>query len=282
MARKPFAFGRNWRAFVERFLNEDRIAEAVKSLTEFCRDYDFKNRTFLDIGCGSGLFSLAACRLGASKVVSFDIDPECVRCCNLLRQREGNPANWSVMQGSILDSEFISTLGEFDCVYSWGVLHHTGNLWKAVENGSRLVANGGIMYLAIYNRADSIGFYPDGRFGPSALWVKVKRTYSRAPLAIQTLIDALVMSGLVLGYCMTLQNPIKRIRSHKELRGMSWRIDIRDWLGGYPYEYASVAEVFSFVKRLGFSLENLKSTNGLGNNEYLFRKLVPVISQGRP
>jgi 2-polyprenyl-6-hydroxyphenyl methylase/3-demethylubiquinone-9 3-methyltransferase len=54
---------------------------------------------------------------------------------------------------------------------------------------------------------------------------------------------------------------------------MSWRIDIKDWLGGYPYEYASVDEVFNFVKRLGFSLENLKCNIGLMNNEYLFKKL---------
>ncbi|MDD5556346.1 MAG: class I SAM-dependent methyltransferase [bacterium] len=269
---RSFAFGRNWQEFIRRFLDQGRIEEAVKSLSAFCRGYDFKGKTFLDAGCGSGLFSLAACRLGASRVVSFDVDSDSVHCCRYLHDREGKPAHWQVMQGSILDEHFMAGLGRFDCVYSWGVLHHTGNLWKAVENASRLVAKGGVMYLAIYNRADGICLYPDGRFGPSTFWVKVKRAYSRSPLALQKLIDASVMSFLVLAYCLTLRNPVEKIRRHRELRGMSWRIDIRDWLGGYPYEYASVAEVFAFVRKLGFSLENLKCTNGLGNNEYLFKK----------
>lgn len=269
---QPFSFGRNWQAFVDRFLNKERIDEAVKSLSAFCCGYDFRGRTFLDVGCGSGLFSLAAHRLGASRVVSFDVDRDSVRCCERLREQEGAPPDWQVMQGSILDEHFIAGLRKYACVYSWGVLHHTGNLWKAIENASRLVAEGGIMYLAIYNRADGIGFYPDGRFGPSTFWVKVKRIYSRAPLVVRKSIDAAVMSFLVLAYCLTLHNPAKKIRGHRELRGMSWRIDISDWLGGYPYEYASVAEVFAFMKKRGFSLENLKCTNGLGNNEYLFRK----------
>ncbi len=269
---RPFAFGRNWQAFVERHLDEERIDEAVKSLAGFCRGYDLKGRTFLDAGCGSGLFSLAALRLGASAVVSFDIDADSVRCCDYLRAQENNPPHWRVMRGSILDGGFISSLGKFDCVYSWGVLHHTGDLWGAVRNAAGLVAPGGIMYLAIYNRADGIAIYPDGRFGPSVFWARVKRIYSRAPLAVQKAVDAAVISFLVLAYCLTLRNPVRKIRAHKELRGMSWRIDISDWLGGYPYEYASVAEVFAFVRQLGFSLENLKSTNGLGNNEYLFAK----------
>lgn len=272
MGAQPFAFGRNWQAFVDRYLNEERVAEAMKSLAAFCRGYGLKGRTFLDAGCGSGLFSLAALRLGASRVVSFDVDADSVRCCELLRTREGDPSNWRVTHGSILDERFVSSLGAFDCVYSWGVLHHTGDLWRGVRNAAGLVAPGGIMYLAIYNRADGIALYPDGRFGPSAFWSRVKRLYSSAPLAAQKLTDAAVISFLVLAYCLTLQNPVRKIRSHKELRGMSWRIDISDWLGGYPYEYASVAEVFAFVRGLGFSLENLKCTNGLGNNEYLFAR----------
>ena len=269
-----FAFGKNWQTFLRDHLNQERIDEAKKSLVEFCNANDLiRGKTFVDIGCGSGLFSLVAHQLGASNVVSMDIDPESVRCCEYLREKEGHSSNWQIKHGSILDDDFVSNLGRYDFVYSWGVLHHTGRMWKAIENASRLVKEKGAFCIAIYNKADAWGMYPDGRFGPSHLWVKEKRLYSRMPLPLQNLVDYSVMSALVVLYILTFNNPIKKIRTHKQFRGMSWRIDIKDWLGGFPYEYASVEEIFNFVKKLGFSLENLKCNKGLMNNEYLFRKL---------
>ena len=276
MDNKPFAFGKNWESFVKSYLNRERTDEAQKSLIEFCDGYTLKGKSFLDVGCGSGMFSLAAYKLGSSKILSFDVDPDSIRCCEYLREKEGNPANWQIMKGSILDEGFISKLEKYDFVYSWGVLHHTGNMWKAIKNATRLIADDGLLYIAIYNKADGFGIYPDGRFGPSKFWVKEKRLYSGLPIIAQILIDYAVMSFLILSYTLTLNNPIKKIRGHKELRGMSWRIDIKDWLGGYPYECASVAEVFNFLKGLGFSLENLKCNNGLMNNEFLFKKLQSV------
>jgi len=269
-----FAFGKNWQSFVSDHLNQERIDEAKKSMVEFCdANALITGRTFIDVGCGSGLFSLSAYQLGASSVVSFDLDPHSVGCCKYLKEKEGNSSHWQIKQGSILDNDFVSNLGEYDFVYSWGVLHHTGNMWKAIENASKLVAPKGSFCIAIYNKADAWGLYPDGRFGPSRIWVTEKKLYSRLPSFLQGFIDYSVMSVLVVLYILTLNNPIKKIRSHKQLRGMSWRVDIKDWLGGYPYEYASVDEIFNFVKSLGFSLENLKCNSGLMNNEYLFRKL---------
>ncbi|MBI4618250.1 MAG: class I SAM-dependent methyltransferase [Planctomycetes bacterium] len=229
-------------------------------------------KTFLDIGCGSGLFSLAAHRLGAARVLSIDVDPDSVRSSLCLREREGNPPGWEVRPGSILDPELVRSLGRFEIVYSWGVLHHTGRMWEGVENAASLVSAGGLLYIAIYNRADGFAFYDDGRFGPSSLWAVEKRLYSRLPSLLQDAVDWTAMSLMVLLYLATLQNPLKKIRSHAKLRGMSWRIDIKDWLGGWPYEYASVEEVFRFLSRKGFVLRNLKSTNGLRNNEYLFER----------
>jgi SAM-dependent methyltransferase len=269
-----FAFGKNWQSFVRDHLNQEKIDEAKKSMVEFCKaDTLITAKTFIDVGCGSGLFSLAAYQLGACDIVSFDIDPDSVKCCEYLRQKEGHSQHWQIKQGSVLDGNFVSTLGKYDFVYSWGVLHHTGSMWKAIENASKLVSEDGAFCIGIYNKADAWGVYPDGRCGPSHLWVKEKRLYSKLPSPLQGLIDLSVMSVLVILYVLTFTNPIKKIRRHRDFRGMSWRIDIKDWLGGYPYEYASVDEVFNFVKKLGFSLENLKCNNGLMNNEYLFRRL---------
>ncbi|MGA1791084.1 MAG: class I SAM-dependent methyltransferase [bacterium] len=272
MKAPSFAFGRNWHHFVNHYLNSELLHEAKKSLIDFIGEDHIRGKSFIDVGCGSGLFSLAAYQLGASKVVSFDIDGDSVRCCEYLKDREGNPGNWEVRVGSILDERFISKIGTYDIVYSWGVLHHTGKMWEAIENATRFVAKNGLLYIAIYNKVDHFGFYPDGRFGPSSLWEKEKRIYASLPSLIQNLIDYIVMLIMIILYILTLNNPIDKIRSHKNFRGMSWRVDIKDWLGGFPYEYATVAEVFLFVKRLGFSLENLKSNNGLLNNEYLFKK----------
>jgi 2-polyprenyl-6-hydroxyphenyl methylase/3-demethylubiquinone-9 3-methyltransferase len=54
---------------------------------------------------------------------------------------------------------------------------------------------------------------------------------------------------------------------------MAWQTIIKDWLGGYPYEFASPDEIFKFCKNLGFTLQNLKTNFNLMNNEYLFQKL---------
>ncbi|MEW6095317.1 MAG: class I SAM-dependent methyltransferase [bacterium] len=270
---KVFDFGKNWQNFIKMYLNDKRIEEAKRSLCEFLEINDLSGKTFLDIGCGSGLFSLAALRLGASKVVSFDVDPFSVKCAEILCQQEGSPANWQIFNASILDDSLIKKLSTFDIVYSWGVLHHTGNMWKAIENALSLVNDNGLLYIAIYNKADGLAIYPDGRFGPSKFWEFEKKIYSRLPLFLQNLIDLGVMSFLVRAYLLTFNNPINKIRNHISLRGMSWRIDIKDWLGGYPYEYASVTEIFRFMKSKGFSLINLKNNNGLMNNEYLFKRL---------
>ena len=274
MNKEPtFAFGKNWEIFVKKYINENRIFSAKNSLTKFLGLSTLKNKTFVDVGCGSGLFSLAAYRLGASNIVSFDVDSDSVKCCKILREKEGNPNNWHINKGSILDDEFVSKLDKFDIVYSWGVLHHTGNMWKSLNNISKIVRKDGYLYIAIYNKADGIAIYPDSRFGPSRFWKKEKKFYSSLPSFAQNLIDYFVMSFLVIGYLLMLKNPVKVINSHnKNYRGMSWRIDIKDWLGGYPYEYASVEEIFLFFKNHGFLLENLKCNNGLLNNEYLFKK----------
>lgn len=272
MKTKNFEFGNNWQLFIKKHLNQERVEEAKKALLSFCNGNKIKNKTFLDLGCGSGLFSLVAYQLGASEIMSFDVDKNCISCCEYLREKERNPANWKITRGSILNNEFAASLGRYDFVYSWGVLHHTGSMWKAIENALGLIKEGGLFYISIYNKAEGFGLYSDGRFGSSKFWEKVKKTYVNLPPFLQCIIDYISMVILVAGYLLKFKNPIKEIKGHAKLRGMSWRVDIRDWLGGYPYEYASVKEVRQFITSRGFTLENVKSRGGLRNNEYLFKK----------
>src|SRR5262249_27988004 len=164
-----FEFGRNWQRFLQ-CLDEERIAEAEKSLRTMLKVHSLDGKSFLDIGCGSGLFSLAAMRLGAAKVHSFDYDPRSVACAELLRQRKYLGTNkWTIEAGNVLDANYLSRLGEYDVVYSWGVLHHTGDMWRALGNVIPLVAKGGRLFIALYNDQ---GFR-------STFWKKVKLIYNQ-------------------------------------------------------------------------------------------------------
>ena len=262
-----FSFGKNWQMFLKNIDEErNRIAEA--SLRDFLKLNDLKQRTFLDIGCGSGLFSLAAFQLGAERVVSFDYDPFSVECCRYLHQRAGLPANWTVAQGSVLDRKFLSGLGRFDIVYAWGVLHHTGSMWGAVRNAAGLVKEGGLIYFAIYNRVD-------GAFG-SRFWVKVKRAYNRSPRWIKLLMEYFMIAALFTAELCKFKNPFKLFSDYKSNRGMHWRRDIVDWLGGYPFEFASVEEIDQFMKKEfpGFALINLKTDrSAMGLNWFVYQNI---------
>lgn len=112
---KRFAFGENWQSFLSN-VDESHVEEAKETLQSVFDTDSLEGRSFLDAGCGSGIFSLAAHRLGADRVVSFDYDENSVACCDRLREREG-AEDWEVSQGDILDSEFVESLGTYDCVY---------------------------------------------------------------------------------------------------------------------------------------------------------------------
>src|SRR4051812_24922114 len=97
-----FEFGKNWARFLEN-LDDARIGAAERSLAAMLGESTLHGRRFLDAGSGSGLFSLAARRLGA-RVLSFDFDPHSVACTEELRRRYfPNDTDWRVESGSVLD-----------------------------------------------------------------------------------------------------------------------------------------------------------------------------------
>lgn len=260
---RRFTFGGNWRSFLSH-IDDERVAEAKSSLTSFLETPSLEGKTFLDIGCGSGIFSLAARELGAA-VTSLDVDPECVACCTTLRERSGPGEGWTVREGSILDPDLVASLGTFDIVYSWGVLHHTGDMWEAVRNAASLVASSGHLYLALYNKKNG--------FRGSDYWTRMKRLYNAQPRLGKRAMEALYLSRYCIGSLARLRNPLRRMREHTRHRGMSFLVDVRDWLGGYPYECATVEEVRGFVSKESPALRlvRTKEDPGLGNNWYLFR-----------
>lgn len=263
-----FTFGRNWRHFLS-VLSEARIQEAENALCQMLGTPNLQGKRFLDIGSGSGLFSLAARRLGA-RVVSFDYDPQSVGCTMTLKERYfPRDSEWEVLEGSALDAQFLSSLGTFDIVYSWGVLHHTGQMWQALENALIPLSPGGRLWIAIYNDQGQL----------SRLWTKAKQIYNRLPPALRLPYTVAVMGPRELRSILIYT---LKLRPHRYLyhwtrydrqRGMSYWHDMVDWIGGYPFEVAKPEAIFNFYAERGLVLEKLKTCGGgLGCNEFVLRK----------
>ena len=261
-----FAFGRNWASFLK-VLNDNRIREAERSLREMLGVDGVNGKTWLDIGSGSGLFSLAAMRLGARQVHSFDYDPQSVACTQELRRRYFPTAsNWTVEQGSVLDHGYLERLGTWDVVYSWGVLHHTGRMWTAIDNAASRVKPGGTFFIAIYNDQGHV----------SRGWSAVKRAYNSGSLGRGLTVSTFVPYFAVRGVLVDLvrrKDPRARYREYQQVRGMSLYHDWIDWLGGYPFEVAKPEEVFEFCQLRGFTLTKLSTCGGrLGCNQFVLLK----------
>jgi len=261
-----FTFGQNWAAFL-RVLDDDRIASARRALAAMLGTDDLRGRRFLDIGSGSGLSSLVARQMGA-EVTSFDYDPSSVGCTQELRSRYlPDDPHWRVEQGSALDPDYLSSLGTFDIVYSWGVLHHTGSMWEALELAAARVAAGGQLFIAIYN--------DQGAW--SKRWARIKRFYCSGPAA-KALTSAVIIPWWVMRQLAAdlfwRRDPTRYYREYRRHRGMSVWHDWHDWLGGFPFEVAKPEELFDFYRDRGFELVRLKTTGGsVGCNELvLLRK----------
>jgi 2-polyprenyl-3-methyl-5-hydroxy-6-metoxy-1,4-benzoquinol methylase len=250
-----FRFGRNWRRFL-RFLDEEKIVAAEAGLASLHPD-SLEGRQFLDVGSGSGLMSLAARRLGA-RVVSFDFDPESVACTEELKRRYF-PADrdWTVLRASALDAPFLRSLGDFDVVYSWGVLHHTGRMWEALDLVAERVRPDGLFAIAIYNRQRYFSSY----------WRAVKRLYNRN-VVLRLLMILVHLPSVYLARVVArawTRRPVER--------GMSLWYDMLDWLGGYPFEVAQPEEVLRFLRKRGFELVDATTVGGgYGCNEFTFRR----------
>ncbi len=260
-----FAFGDNWARFLS-LLNQDRIDAARESLQMMLGIESLEGKTFVDAGSGSGLFSLAARLLGA-KVTSFDFDPQSVACTNELKRRyfDGD-TEWTITGGSVLDREFLLSLGTFDVVYSWGVLHHTGDMWVAIDSVQLLAKPTATLFISLYNDQGQ----------QSSMWKLIKREYNRRGPSTRKALVAGTKSYFAVrsiprrAYAIAKRTePIK----YKSERGMDMAVDWTDWVGGWPFEVARPGTVFERLHEAGWQLDRLKTVGPYhGCNEFVFSR----------
>lgn len=242
MSEARFSFGENWKKFASS-LSDEQISSAKTELKDRFGN-DVGNGTFLDAGCGSGLFSLAALELGAT-VHAFDYDEDSVECTEHVLSEYGSTESWTIERGDLLDPNYMDDLGEFDSVYCWGVAHHTGSMWEAIANVADSVSPGGRLVLGLYN-------YSDEGWGTTWRWKFIKRLYVQSSGPIQALLRWSGISVLLIYRWATMgESPSENIRDEPDERGMTFTTDATDWIGGYPFEGARPRSVTAMFETLG-------------------------------
>lgn len=273
-----YPFGENWKNYIKNHFSEKRAAIASEKLLASLMLENLHGMSFLDIGCGSGLHSLGAYRAGASKVFSFDYDQNSVDTTKMLWEMEGKPENWHIMQGSVLDTPFMKSLGVYDIVYSWGVLHHTGSMYDAIRNACIPLDKNGVFFIALYS---------DAKYRDTSLlkksptpeeWIEIKKNYNSASPWQKRIMEYRYVWDMY--FSNVFPNPRRLWKSWKyfskikkdyiDSRGMEYWTDVRDWLGGWPMEFVNEQELLTMAKK-ELDLYPIRINTAEGNTEFVFR-----------
>ena len=266
--KEHFSFGQNWSDYSE-IVEERHIISAEEDLTRLMNSGDFANRKWCDLGCGSGIHAVAAARLGAV-VSAVDIDPQSIATTKRLAKKFGVEGKIVSLNYSVFDLPFNNE--SFDVVYSWGVLHHTGDMWSAITEASRLVSmtEGSQFVVAIYRQTRLC-----------RMWKIEKRFYKDASPIVQGTIRRLFVLAYDFSLIARRRTPWSHRRNYFQMRGMSFKHDVHDWLGGYPYESANARELETMMRKIGFRLvrEFVRAPNrtpwgffGSGCDEFVFER----------
>jgi 2-polyprenyl-6-hydroxyphenyl methylase/3-demethylubiquinone-9 3-methyltransferase len=72
---------------------------------------------------------------------------------------------------------------------------------------------------------------------------------------------------------LTAKSAVTKRNPFKMERGMDFFYDVVDWVGGYPYEYATIQEIKDFVQTHGFKIiKTIPAKVPTGCNEFAFIK----------
>ena len=257
-----FKFGENWKNFSS-LIDKERLVEAEKSLIKLTDKKKLTNLSFLDIGCGSGLSSLAALKLNCKKIYSIDQDRDSFETTKKILKLSGKK-NFKIEKKDLFD---LSEKEKFDIVYSWGVLHHTGKMYDAIIKTTKLLKHNGVLILALYKKTKLCN-----------LWKIEKLFYKSAPRFIQSFLKIVFIFLFRLAMFVKGKSFSSYLSNYKKKRGMDFFHDVHDWLGGYPYESISFEEMESFMKKNNFKMIRSFQVRkqfglfGTGCDEYVFTR----------
>lgn len=248
-----FSFGKNWEHFVDTAIDQTIIEKHLQELSWWIEPNKIQNKRVIDIGCGSGLSAWCLKQLGCRELHAFDYDQYSVNAAqNMFGNNRANDAGVTIQQGSILDNEYVQSLGKFDLVHSWGVLHHTGDMKKAISNAVSLCAEGGYLMIALYEKGPR---YQDD--------LKLKMNYNNA--------DDDGKLDMLYSYLKALNFRYQFELEKTNVRGMNPLHDAIDWLGGFPYEVTNCKEVINQLESRGFELRKFKYKPEGGCSVYAFQ-----------
>ncbi len=142
----------------------------------------------LDAGCGTGVCSLALAER-AGRVVAFDLSDGSLRTARRLAEGAG-AERFTFAQGSLLQLPFRDAA--FDLVWSWGVVHHTADPARALDELARVLRPGGTLVLALYWRTFLTPLHEAVRHGCLRLGAAGRR---RAITAIGAAVRAAMAAG---------------------------------------------------------------------------------------
>lgn len=246
VGERRLAFGRNWQDPAGKLVSQVQVETSASRLLGFLGLDDLRGKTFLDIGCGRGLRSLAAWQRGAARVVSFDDDRKAVRRSALLKRHAGYPPNWQLFEGSVLDADFMARIEPADIVHSWDVLNRTGNVWRAIENAATRVKVGGQFYIALCSADRHVDPTPD-------FWLDLKLHYNASTIVGRRMIELWYIWRFDLERRLSnLPTLLRRIRASNAKHGASFYADLKDWVGGWPMQFCRDADVTRRVESMGF------------------------------
>ncbi|MFQ6082591.1 MAG: class I SAM-dependent methyltransferase [Candidatus Aminicenantia bacterium] len=124
--------------------------EASQSHLElFFKDDEIVNRTILDAGCGTGIFTIIFANKGAKKVIGVDISEGSLNTGRELKEKF-KLSNVEFQKDDMLNLSFKENT--FDIVWAWGTIHHTEDPYKAMEELIRVLKKDGIFFMALYKK----------------------------------------------------------------------------------------------------------------------------------
>lgn len=265
-ARTHFRFGDNWASYAS-LIDEPSIDAAQDGLVKLFEPGEIRGKTFLDIGCGSGVHAAAATRLGVARVLAIDSDAQSIATTKAVLAKFAGGAQWSAAERSVFELD-PKIDGVFDVVYSWGVLHHTGDMRSAIQKACAMARPGGLIALALYRTTTLDQF-----------WTWEKQWYNAASAAAQKRARNAYFALLRLGLAAKGRSLRAYSESYRSRRGMDLVHDVHDWLGGYPYESILATQVDNIMQAAGFRKLRIFARRkavglfGSGCDEYVYRRL---------